>query len=154
MDNNKKVVLSKQTWSPEARPVTKSDRWDWRREDQTASSLERLAYQVFLYKCNVATAYLYCSNGSRLCLRVPEKSTGSYAVGETISWQFTDFFGQIVTPDFLIWSVEKPVVWWWVYSSVCADPTLRCQLRRSISDQKRALSTWQSKVANKSDIGQ
>ena len=86
------MVLSKQTWSPEARPVTKSDKWDWRREDQTASSLERLAYQVFLHKCNVATAYLYCSNGSRLCLRVPEKSTGSYTVGETISWQVTDFF--------------------------------------------------------------
>ena len=101
-----KVVPSKQTWSPEARPVTKSDRWDWRREDQTASSLERLAYQVFLYKCNVATAYLYCSNGSRLCLRVPEKSTGSYTVGETISWQVTDFFGQIATPFFNLVSGE------------------------------------------------
>ena len=67
------IIYEKTTWRPEGRPDTKSERWDWRREDQTAASLQ-------IYDCSRISHrfhHLYCSNGSRLCLRVPENSTGS-----------------------------------------------------------------------------
>ena len=70
----------KLTWRPEARLETKSDRWDWRREAQTAVSLQMRDKRNVPGGCH-HISHLYCSNGSRLCLRVPENSTGSCPIG-------------------------------------------------------------------------
>ena len=45
------IIYEKTTWRPEGRPDTKSERWDWRREDQTAASLQ-------IYDTRTAVAFL------------------------------------------------------------------------------------------------